>query len=122
MNTYSRDVQAAPMRKLQLVEEAVAEGTFFPDETRAGRFKRKAPATPTLEEIEDGSKGTFLIARLYKKLHKREPDMPRGLCGRANTRKGTVDVFVKLPDASLVKTTCGKCFPGQTYASIAAGV
>ena len=60
---YSRDMLAMPLRKLEDVLEAVANGSFDPEATRSGRFRRepKAEATQGIESekedtiVNDGS-------------------------------------------------------------------
>ena len=55
MDVYSRDAVAAPLRRLQQVEEAIMNGEFDPDATRSGRPKKKAASSD--------EKATFLLSK-----------------------------------------------------------
>ena len=116
MVTYSRDVLAAPLRRLRVVEQAVSEGSFNPDETRSGRFKRQREA----EECGAKSDGLLILAKLYRKLHLRVAGKTSSVCGRAHVDKPAFEVFAAFSEELRVKTICLSCFPGETLDSVAA--
>ena len=53
---YSRDMLAGPLRKLGEVLEAIRNGVFLPDATRAGAWKKQKKVT---KEEEDDDKPTY---------------------------------------------------------------
>ena len=90
VNLYSRDAQAAPMRRLAVVEQAIRDDVFFPDETRSGYFKGKNAKSKRDE-------GRFILAKLYSKLHRRRRGAEKSKCGRAKTVGLAFEVFLKPP-------------------------
>ena len=50
---YARDLLAHPLRELQKVLDAIRNGTFDPDATRAGAFKKKSEFEIIVDEDED---------------------------------------------------------------------
>ena len=119
MKVYSRDYQAAPLRKLAVVEQAVTDGSFMPDETRSGRFKRKAEVLDA-GEAESGDDATklYIFSKLYGKLHRRDKGKSRSVCGRAEMEKKWFALYKDFPRDVLVNTLCGNCFPGRTVESV----
>ena len=122
VRVYSRDYQAAPMRKLAVVLAAVSDGSFIPDETRSGRFrKRKSKELQNNEEEEDpddDDSDMLILSKLYGKMHKRVDSRARSICGRAEAGKTGFETFKKSMQDSRVKTVCGKRFPGESLESV----
>ena len=104
VNSYSRDAQAALMRRLAVVEQAIRDDVFFPDETRSGYFRGKSAKA----KREDGR---YILAKLYSQLHKRKRDAEKSRCGRAKTVGLAFEVFVVPPLAT--KSLCKHCFPSK---------
>eukprot|EP00971_Amphidinium_carterae_P203213 4032701-Amphidinium_carterae.1 len=52
---YSRDEQAAPLRRLRQVLVEVARGDFMPDAGRSGMFKRMVPQRAPIAYAEVSS-------------------------------------------------------------------
>ena len=91
VKVYSRDYEAAPTRILAAVEQAASDGSFMPDETRTGRFKkRKSKELQDNEDeeypIDDDSK-LLILSKLDGKMHKRLHSKARSICGRAEAGK-----------------------------------
>ena len=63
VQVYSSDELAAPLRKLELVEKAVRNGTFDPDVSRSGRFKR--PLEAAVSYFSTSKKGKQADARRH---------------------------------------------------------
>ena len=97
MVAYSRDVLAAPLRRLKVVEQAVSEGSFNPDETRSGRFKKPA------EEARDA----FLVSRKLR-LHVLHPGDWESPCGMASLVKAGYRKVEELPEE--IASICSPCF------------
>lgn len=58
VNLYSRDAQAAPMRRLWKVLLAISNGKFMPDATRSGHFGGE-------EQCDKKSEGLYILSKLY---------------------------------------------------------
>ena len=104
VNLYSRDVQAAPMRRMWKLELAIQNGKFRPDETRSGYFAG---------EHRKGEEkfGAFILAKIYDKAHVRKEGTSRSICGRAFANRVGFEVFASFPEAA--KSRCGHCFKGR---------
>ena len=50
LESYSRDVQAKPLRELETCMESIKKGAFLPDNTRRGYFPRPVPVQQVSEE------------------------------------------------------------------------
>ena len=91
----------------------------MPDETRSGRFKRKAEVLDAGEaESGDDAMKLYIFSKLYGKLHRRELAKSRSMCGRAEIGKDGFALYKNFPTDVVVNTLCGKCFPGQTVESV----
>ena len=101
VNLYSRDAQAAPLRRLAKVEQAVRAGVFCPDETRSGRFREET-------KIET-KEAKFILATIYDKVHVKREGSDASRCGRARVHGRTFRSFVEFP-AKLAKSKCKACF------------
>ena len=101
VNLYSRDAQAAPLRRLAKVEHAVRVGTFFPDETRSGRFKEV-----TKSEVKDVK---YILATIYDKVHLRREATDVSKCGRARIHGHSFKSFAEFP-SKFAKSKCKACF------------
>ena len=108
VSAYSRDVQAAPLRKLRRVEKAVEAGLFHPDKTRSGYF--------TKVELRAEKEGfVFVLSENSKKLHREEAGALRARCGRAGSRFKNCSASAKLP---VFETVCGHCFKDQDASAL----
>ena len=101
MSAHSRDFQAAPLRKLRKVENAVGSGSFHPDATRSGYFKeclkkRPAPFVPILNKAS-------------KKVHREDKTDTKAKCGRAGALMPKCVASARVP---WFVSVCDKCFPG----------
>ena len=119
--TYSRDYQAAPMRRLEAVLSAIDSRAFDPDETRSGRFKRARAGDGVSKVGEKAAERKWVVARLYSKLHVRKEGTDKSCCGRADVTKPAFAVYVDVPrKAGMVKSLCGRCFPDDALDSFVA--
>ena len=107
VQVYSRDYQAAPMRKLELVESAVSDGEFRPDMPRSGMFKKRRREEG--HKGPDPNEGSFILAKLYMKLHERDAGAPRSRCGRAHHNCHGFETHVEVP-VQLARSVCKHCF------------
>ena len=93
------------MRRLAEVEESVNKGTFAPDDTRSGRFKKRKAAE---------TDGLFILPKLYNKVHVRRSSTRVSICGRASVDKPAFEMFVDYPKQA--KSECLKCFSSEATA------
>ena len=101
MSAYSRDFQAAPLRKLRKVETAVGEGSFHPDAARSGYFKERVKKRP--------APFTYVANKASKKVHREDKSATQAKCGRAGALMPNCVASAREPRCVSV---CDKCFPG----------
>ena len=61
---YARGMQSRPLRKLAMALNSIRAGTFAPDETRSGLFRRPADSSPLRPEASDFCPERFMPRRL----------------------------------------------------------
>ena len=75
---YARDLLAHPLRELQKMLDAVRNGTFDPDATRAGAFKKSAAEKNDFELVEDADDASVARVDPYERnAHSPTSPVPR---------------------------------------------
>ena len=94
MSAYSRDFQAAPLRKLRKVEKAVGDGSFHPDATRSGYFKERPK-----KRLAPFS---FVVNKASKKVRCEDKSDTKAKCVRAGALMPNCVASARVPSATSV--------------------